>query len=103
MTHKLSAASWGIVVLLRTEHRLSMVKAVDVFGWMTSPALAQSQRSVTAAFPAGVQRIVPTLKTREFFAIVSDSFSFNIKIMQFSFGSLEAAPNDLLLNPLYVK
>ena len=72
MTHKLSAASWGTVVLSRTEDRHSMVEAVDVFGWITSPAMAQSQRSVTAAFPAGVQRIVTTMKTREFFAIVSD-------------------------------
>ena len=30
MTHKSSAASWGILVIARTEHRLSMVKAVEV-------------------------------------------------------------------------
>ena len=69
MTHELFAVSWGTLVMSGINQPLTTVKAVEVFGWMTLPALARSQRSVTAAFPIGVQMTAVTVRMLELFAV----------------------------------
>ena len=66
MTHGLFAVSWGTLVMLGT---VKGVKAVEEFGWMKWPALDQSRRSVTAAFPVGVHMTVVTARMLELIAV----------------------------------
>ena len=69
MTHELFAVSWGTLVMSGINHPLTTVKAVEVFGWMKLPALARSRRSVTAAFPVGVQMTAVTVRMLELLAV----------------------------------